>query len=175
MDEIWKQVSKIHEVSSLGRVRGPRGITNGVLGSRGYMQASIKRKTKNIHVLVAETFIGPRPLGYHVCHLDGDKTNNKLSNLRYDTPKANWEDFRNNPKNTTHAIGRTECPLGHLLLGENLMPSQLSRGWRSCLACSRASAYMRNGKDKELYNHKELADNHYDRITNGNSKSNKLE
>lgn len=166
MEEIWKQISERHEVSSLGRVRGPRGITSGVLGNAGYLQACITRKTKNIHVLVAEAFIGPRPTGYHVCHLDGDKKNNNLSNLRYDTPKANWEDFRSSGKETKHAIGREVCPLNHKLEGLNLMPSQLSRGWRSCLACSRAHAYIKNGKNGKDYTHPALANQYYERIIN---------
>ena len=45
----------------------------------------IKRNGKAIfiHHLVAETFIEPRPKGMVVDHIDGDKNNNILSNLRY--------------------------------------------------------------------------------------------
>lgn len=45
-----------------------------------------------VHTLVAEAFIGPRPLGMHVCHNDGNPANNDISNLRYDTPKGNGAD-----------------------------------------------------------------------------------
>ena len=171
MKEIWKKVSfnSSYEVSSLGRVKGPRGITYGSVGSRGYMQVCIKRKTKNVHVLVAQAFLGERPSGYHVCHKDGDKTNNRIENLRYDTPKANWDDFRSLPKKTTHAIGRKTCPLGHKLEAPNLMPSQLKRGWRSCLSCSRAKAYIKNGKEKEKHKFEPLANHYYERLLNENS------
>jgi len=37
--------------------------------------------TKRIHQLVAEHFIGEIPKGYHVHHKDGNKQNNKVSNL----------------------------------------------------------------------------------------------
>lgn len=171
MKEIWKKVvfDSRYEISSLGRVRGPRGITYGAVGTRGYMQVSIGRKTKNVHVLVAQAFLGERPDGYHVCHRDGNKTNNSIKNLRYDTPAGNWEDFRSMGRETSHAIGRTSCPLGHKLENPNLMPSQLKRGWRSCLACSRAKAYINNGKEKEKYEFNFLADSYYERLMNGNS------
>ncbi len=45
-----------------------------------------------VHVMVLETFVGPRPKGMHACHYDGDKLNNHLSNLRWDTPKGNGRD-----------------------------------------------------------------------------------
>jgi hypothetical protein len=176
MEEIWKSVSGYETryfVSSLGRVKGPTGkATHGVKGSRGYMQISLRHagqrasKVRNIHVLVAEEFIGPRPDGYHVCHADGDKTNNSLQNLRYDTAAANWEDFRNAPGRTSHAIARTHCPTGHELQEPNLMVSQLIRGWRSCLACSRAHAYLKNGKNKNAFSFEDLANIYYERILN---------
>ncbi len=42
-----------------------------------------------VHTLVALTFLGPRPPGADICHNDGDPTNNKLDNLRYDTRTNN--------------------------------------------------------------------------------------
>ena len=132
------------------------------------MQVCIDRVTKNVHVLVAQAFLGSRPEGMHVCHIDGDKTNNNLSNLKYGTPKENWQDFRENPQSTTHAIARETCPRGHILNGENLMKSQLRRGWRSCLACSRASAYIKNGKYGKTQDQQKLANKYYEEIINGN-------
>lgn len=168
-NEKWVQIDNAYSVSSFGRVKGPRKITFGSVGSRGYLQVCIHRKTKNVHVLVAEAFLGQRPDGMHVCHGDGDKTNNRLDNLRYDTPKSNWEDFRNNPLSTTHAITRTKCPLGHQLSEKNLVPNQLKRGWRACLACARSAAYLQNGKDRDMYNHIDLSNKYYEEIMNGNS------
>ena len=42
-----------------------------------------------IHTLVCEAFIGPRPKNSHCMHLDGDKKNNHISNLRYGSPSCN--------------------------------------------------------------------------------------
>lgn len=46
-----------------------------------------------VHQLVAHHFIGPRPPGLITCHNDGNHLNNDVSNLRYDTHKANSADM----------------------------------------------------------------------------------
>jgi hypothetical protein len=52
-----------------------------------------KRKRVAVHRLVSEKFHGPRPsIGHEVCHIDGDKTNNRASNLRWGTRKDNAAD-----------------------------------------------------------------------------------
>lgn len=45
-----------------------------------------------VHKLVMEAFGGPRPEGAQVCHADGNRLNNRLSNLRYGTAKDNAAD-----------------------------------------------------------------------------------
>lgn len=52
-------------------------------------------KTKYVHELVLLAFEGDRPSVEGRCeirHLDGDKTNNRLSNLKYGTVKENFAD-----------------------------------------------------------------------------------
>jgi hypothetical protein len=44
------------------------------------------------HVMVLETFVGPRPAGHQAAHNDGTTDNNAVSNLRWATPKANARD-----------------------------------------------------------------------------------
>lgn len=44
------------------------------------------------HRLVAETFIGPAPDGQECRHLDGDKANADISNVRWGTHAENCED-----------------------------------------------------------------------------------
>jgi hypothetical protein len=41
------------------------------------------------HRVVASAFHGSIPTGMHVCHYDGEKTNNRAENLRIDTPAGN--------------------------------------------------------------------------------------
>ena len=63
----------------------------------GYHQVSIRKTgfnekigfTKYIHELVAEQFIGLRPEGYQVDHIDGNRSNNHCANLEYVTRSEN--------------------------------------------------------------------------------------
>lgn len=63
----------------------------------GYQIVTLRResgsKTKACHRLVLESFVGPCPVGMECCHGDGNKTNNRVENLRWDTPDANRRDM----------------------------------------------------------------------------------
>lgn len=60
-----------------------------------------KVKTIYVHQLVMLAFVGGCPAGMEVCHEDGNKSNNALYNLRYDTPTGNRRDGkRTNTGNT---------------------------------------------------------------------------
>lgn len=117
--EIWQPVIGFegrYEVSSLGRVRsidhytrsnnrwGPytvrfRGKVLRPRLSGGYQSVTLSLSgqtvQKNVHVLVAQAFIGPRPLDQVVCHRDGDKSNCAETNLYYGTHKDNSLDAIN--------------------------------------------------------------------------------
>ncbi|HEU5115718.1 MAG TPA: HNH endonuclease [Isosphaeraceae bacterium] len=62
----------------------------------GYPTVNLPRGGKKtickIHRLVLEVFVGPCPEGCVACHNDGNRANNDLSNLRWDTPRANSSD-----------------------------------------------------------------------------------
>lgn len=49
-------------------------------------------RTFSVATLVLTCFEGPRPDGLQCCHRDDNPLNNDLTNLRWDTPKANAED-----------------------------------------------------------------------------------
>jgi hypothetical protein len=55
-----------------------------------------KRRSEKVSIIVLRTFVGPPPPGTESCHWDDDKQNNKLSNLRWDTHKANGHDALRN-------------------------------------------------------------------------------
>ena len=67
---------------------------------RGYVLVRLCSPTRvtnlrPVHRLVLELFVGPCPPGMEACHFpDRDPANNALSNLRWDTAKANAEDRR---------------------------------------------------------------------------------
>lgn len=93
MSYTWK-VSPSHpkyEVSSKGAVRNiaTGKIKRIYLNSGGYPQVCIDSTTISCHVLVAEAFIGHRPEGLEVDHIDENKINNDFRNLRYVTKSFN--------------------------------------------------------------------------------------
>jgi hypothetical protein len=104
-----------YDVSNYGRVRSYKKrygkghrelnkypvIVNGRPDSKGYTQYSlsdINKKMRNFraHTLVMQIFLG-LPKEYEVvCHNDDIKSNNHISNLRYDTQLENMKDkYRN--------------------------------------------------------------------------------
>ncbi|HTG95704.1 MAG TPA: NUMOD4 motif-containing HNH endonuclease [Pyrinomonadaceae bacterium] len=108
--EQWKPVNGfdlLYEVSNHGRVRNisprPRTSINRIRkpqingrNGRGYYFVVLSngrehRRQALIHHLVAEAFIGPRPAGYEINHLDGDKLNNHAENLEYCTVLENHQ------------------------------------------------------------------------------------
>jgi hypothetical protein len=48
-----------------------------------------KGKDFYVHILVLEAFVSPRPPGMETCHRNGDRKDNRLSNLRWCTHKEN--------------------------------------------------------------------------------------
>jgi len=64
--------------------------------THGYLRVNLCRDGKPYprkpHRLVLETFVGPCPAGMECCHKDGNPMNNRLDNLRWDTPSANQLD-----------------------------------------------------------------------------------
>lgn len=51
-----------------------------------------KRKNRYVAHLVLEAFCGVRPRGQEACHEDGEVTNNRATNLRWDTHAGNMAD-----------------------------------------------------------------------------------
>lgn len=109
--EIWKEIDgfPLYEVSNLGRVRSwrtysgrstaksPRMLKLSPFQGKKYLRVGVTNSYgkvihKRVHRLVLEAFIGPCPEGMEGCHNDGDPTNNKLENLRWDTHSNNLFD-----------------------------------------------------------------------------------
>jgi hypothetical protein len=113
-NEVWKAVTlngeifDRYQVSNLGRIRslqpGNRIKSSSDILSPslrgGYQQARITKSigmsiTTRVHTLVAEAFLGRRPVGMTVNHRDGIKTNNEVANLEYVTPLGNIQHAKN--------------------------------------------------------------------------------
>ena len=168
-NERWRTVpgfEGFYEVSDLGRVRNSR--TGHILSPRpekgGYLRVCLsranraQRKELKVHRLVLAAFVGPCPDGMEGCHDDGDPSNNRLDNLRWDTRSGNIADTLT--QGTHHHAQKTHCLRGHLLQAPNLSGAALRRGVRACLACnSGMTTRRRHGGDLQ-----KLADRHYIRI-----------
>lgn len=86
---VWKwKVSRVHG----GRWRRLKPSKN--MG--GYLSVGIFRDGKSrmtpVHALILLAFVGPKPEGLQCCHYNGNKLDNRPSNLRWDTAKGNAAD-----------------------------------------------------------------------------------
>jgi hypothetical protein len=97
--EIWRccgeSERKTYQISTFGNVRSMTKV-NGKFknlklnpSTTGYLFITINGKGSAIAHLVAKAFIGDRPDGYHVDHIDRNRHNNRSDNLRYCSPAAN--------------------------------------------------------------------------------------
>lgn len=72
----------------------------------GYKQVGLcsSGSAVHIHTLVMMTYVGPRPDGMEIDHIDRNKANNRLENLRYVTHKENMANI-NKPEHHKY-LGR---------------------------------------------------------------------
>lgn len=76
-------------------------LSQGCKTTFGHVQVYLGRDYRySVHVLVAEAFIGPRPEGMDVRHLNGNPRDNRVTNLAYGTRSDNVRDcYRYGGKN----------------------------------------------------------------------------
>lgn len=108
--EIWKDIpghEGKYQASNEGRIRSTDRLVGCAHGATRLMRGRILRPARNrynphlyvvlghkangspVHQLVAETFLGPRPEGADVRHLDGNPANNRVENLAYGSRTEN--------------------------------------------------------------------------------------
>lgn len=119
MQEYWKDIcgyEGIYEISNYGNIisleREEDCFRRGKLHrrirfqkdcrpalSKGYYTVSLSKngikKTHQIHSLVAENFIGKRPEGMVIDHIDNNPLNNYYKNLEYVTVRENCQRGKN--------------------------------------------------------------------------------
>lgn len=154
--EIWLPIRgyvDFYSISNLARVRSEqrvveRGgssytVTERILklipNSDGYLQVHLSREGKQhtfyLHDLIMEAFVGEKPDGQEVRHLDDDKANCALANLAFGTRSENMQD---SVRNGHHAYAsRTECSQGHPYTEDNVARSANRPNARICKTCAR--------------------------------------
>ena len=164
MKETWMPVEGYegyYEISDLGVLRSvDRRIdhpTSGVIGRKGkviklkphkdgYFAATLhrdgRRKNRMVHHLVLEAFVGPCPPGMECCHNNGDPSDNRVENLRWDTKKSNMQDIKRHGRN--YWLNRDSCINGHPWDEENTREGKVGRECRTC----------QREKDRRLYREK---------------------
>lgn len=159
MQEIWKDISGyegVYEVSNLGRVRRTDCTPKRVLkiGKGSYRNKIDKTtygvvvlslngntKTRNVHRLVAEAFV-PNPCNKReVNHIDGDKSNNRVSNLE-------WVSHRDNIIHAKRVLHRSQN-IGFGVVGHFVECLETGEIFHS----KREACRAKNIDRKDLYKH----------------------
>ena len=158
MVEVWSPVvgyEGLYEVSDAGRVRsldrqiahegrGRRYMRGRVLSQsamrNGYLKVGLPGGNALVHRLVLTAFVGPCPSGMEGCHNDGDRSNNRLDNLRWDSRKENNLDAV--VHRTNWQSKKSACPRGHAYDGVTHRPN--GRPMRYCKTC-------RNERERARY------------------------
>ena len=164
--EAWKAIpgyEGLYEVSDLGRVRSldrmiklhhggeyrRKGrIRKLVANNDGYLNVALSKEGEQrlykVHRLVLEAFVGQPKEEQEACHNNGDRSDNRLSNLRWGTKKENMADIKKHGRN--YWLNRTRCKHGHEYTPENTYMHP--NGARICRTCNRKAAreYLSRGK-----------------------------
>lgn len=155
MNENWRPIpgwEGSYSVSDIGRIRSESRIvsySNGktqpvkerilklVPDRKGYLRSQLFQEnigyTRYAHQMVLAAFVGPQADGLVSRHLNGNKLDNRLTNLRYGTDSENKLDT---VLHGTHRNSKkTHCPRKHPYSPENTVLN--INGARCCRACKR--------------------------------------
>lgn len=121
------------------RVRRPRVLSPVASGSGNELRLKVKIGTrwKKVHLLVLETFVGPRPEGLVSRHLNGEGTDNRRANLCWGTPHENAMDTVRHGRNPSGP--HPTCRRGHPYDEANMYVYTKPNGTmaRRCRTCDR--------------------------------------
>ena len=101
------------------------GDVAGGIGSGGYYQVRKERKLQLVHRVIWEIFNGAIPEGMFIDHIDGNRVNNKISNLRVVKREGN---ARNSKKRKDNTSGLT----GVVRIVNTLRSGNKVAYWRAC-------------------------------------------
>lgn len=149
---VWSEKRKGGNDRRPGKT-GPLRPLKAQINRAGYHVVGLDRAGRNVsrfvHRLVLEAFVGPRPSGMEACHFpDHDKSNNSLSNLRWDTHAENEKDnYRDRVDRTEKACIRcgADKPLAAYYTDKRASDGRQSH----CRACHNKSAVANRDPDKK--------------------------
>ena len=117
------------------------------INSKGYFQIDFwkdgKRYSKSIHRLLAETFINNPENKPFIDHIDRNKLNNNLENLRWSTHSENNRNGTKNKNNTSGILGVS-------------YDKKFNR-WRSCFYNNEGKLRTKSFSQNKYQNAKQLA------------------
>lgn len=161
--EEWRPIAGFpnYQVSNKGKVMNLMSgkVLKNRINGHGYKQVDLKGKQYKIHRLVALAFLdNPNNLP-QVDHIDENKKNNDVSNLRWVTAS----------ENIRHSAHQKSCKINQLTLD-----GQFIRQWESSMQIERETGYSQSsilkcckGKRKQAYGYKwEYADPEQQRKVN---------
>ena len=164
MNEIWKDIEGyegLYQVSNLGRVKSlskydrlgrlhVERIKSTVNNGNGYLSVNLKHNGKQVmrtvHRLVADAFIQNKLSLPEVNHLNGDKTDNRVSNLEWCTHSENMQHSVDNGLHSDFGQRRVICVELNLMFDtvkdaeqwvgvKGSRISNVCRGKRGCKTC----------------------------------------
>jgi hypothetical protein len=148
-DEEWLPVrgwERFYRISNYGRVWSKHQYGRFVVGMSmdgGYRVVKLRDEDRRghvaVHVMVLEAFVGPRPEGMEGCHNDGDPKNNRLGNLRWDTPAGNSADKKIH--GTVPTTGATPVLTEDLVREIRTAKDMTVKQWTDRLGCSRQTIF----------------------------------
>jgi len=190
-DEVWKNIPiqytngvEGYEISSFGRIKITSGrISYGTCHLSGYKNISIQKKSYRIHQLVGILFI-PNPENKpYIDHINGEKSDNRIINLRWTTQKENVQNAYDNNQIKTRRVVQYDLEMNKIASFKHAKEAarQLNIDYVTinfCLNAYRdtryAGGFVFKYEDDESENYKVVKKTHNIRVAQYDKNDNKI-